>query len=118
VLAKNVQHPWAHLGEVNRVNVGASEGLSVETNVNVGGVTRALLSTGTDLVDIGQNGIGPYSAETKNKIGQRSTKVLGESHVGSGVSFGDSSLLAWSWFATRDTAATTWLRPGALTAGT
>jgi len=78
VLAKDVQHPRAHLGEVNRVDVGDLERLTVEANVNVGGVTRALLIGGTDLVDIGQIGIGTCLAEAKNKIGQRSTKALGK----------------------------------------
>jgi len=53
---------------------------------------RALLITGTDLVDIGQIGVGSHMAETENKICQRSAKALGEGHVGSGVSFIDSSL--------------------------
>jgi len=92
VLAKDIQHPRAHLGEVHSVNVGDAEGLSVEADVNVGSVTRALLSAGTDLVDIGQISIGGGSTEAENKFGQRSTEALGEGHVGSGVGFGDSSL--------------------------
>ena len=92
MLAKDVQHPGAHLGEGNRVDVGDLERLSTEANLNVGGVARALLVGGADLVDIGQIGIGTRSAEAKNKIGQRRTKALGEGHVGSGVGFGDTSL--------------------------
>jgi len=92
VLAKDVQHPRAHLGKVNCVDIGELERLSVEADVNVGSVTGALHIAGTDLVDIGQIGIGSHMTEAKNKIGQRSTKALGESHVGSGVGFSDSSL--------------------------
>jgi len=48
-----------------------------------------LLIPGTDLVDIGQIGVGSHAAEAKNKIGQRSTKALGEGHIGSGIGFID-----------------------------
>ena len=92
MLAEDVQHPGAHLGEVNRVDVGDLERLSVEANVDVGGVAKALLIGGTDLVDIEQISIGASSAKAENKFGQRSTKALREGHVGSSVSFGDSSL--------------------------
>jgi len=92
VLAENVQHSRADLGEVNRVDVGDLKRLNEEANVNVGGVTKALLIARTDLVDIGQIGIGSHAAETKNKIGQRGAKALGESHVGPGIGFSDSGL--------------------------
>jgi len=92
VLTKDVQHPWADLGKVNSVDVGGLERLRVDANVNVGGVMRVLLIAGTDLVVIGKIGVGSYTAETKNKICQRSTKALGESHVGAGVGFIDSGL--------------------------